>query len=136
MLQREAIEAEEERIREQVRQLPAEQRAAFHRETKRRLRDPDTYAALNWFCLVGLHHFYLGRIGRGLVDVSLVAAGIAGVLAGHVIASAAAMVVVFAVELVALFRSQLIVQDYNNRVQRRILDAHATGHEPNGQRKL
>lgn len=131
--QREAIEAEEERIREQVRQLPADARAAFHREARRRMRDPDTYAVLNWFFLVGLHHFYLGRVARGLTDVVVVAAGVGGIIAGYVAAGATAIVAVLAAELYALFRSQLIVQDFNNRVQRRILQeqGHASADDPN-----
>ncbi len=137
MREREAVEAEEERIREQVRRLPAHERAAFHRAARRRLRDPDTYAVLNWFFVVGLHHFYLGRIARGLTDLVLVAVGAGGIIAGYVVAGAAAIVAVLALELYALFRSQVIVQDFNNRVQRRVLQelGHASVDQPNSDRK-
>lgn len=57
--QRDTVEAEEERLRARARALPDRERAAFHREATRALRDPDTYGVLNWFLVVGLHHFYL-----------------------------------------------------------------------------
>lgn len=76
MLDRDSVEAEEEQLREAAAALPDEQRRGFYREVKRELKDPDTYAVLNWFFLVGLHHFYLRRWGRGLLDIGLVIAGI------------------------------------------------------------
>lgn len=134
MLDQRAIEAEEDRLRTVAAGLPDRERAAFHREARRRLRDPDTYAVLNWFFMVGLHHFYLGRYGRGLLDIGLVAAGIGLMIGGHVLFGIGAILVVFIVELQALFRSQVIVQDWNNREQRKLLreygvdpDASATG---------
>lgn len=123
-----AIEAEEDRLRAVVAGLPDKERAAFHRQARRRLRDPDTYAVLNWFFMVGLHHFYLGRHGRGLLDIALVAAGIGLVIGGHTLPGLGAIGVVFILELQALFRSQVIVQDCNNRIQRELL--HEYGVDP------
>ncbi len=134
MLDQRAIEAEEDRLRTAAARLPDSERAAFHRKARRRLRDPDTYAVLNWFFMVGLHHFYLGRHGRGLLDIGLVVAGIGLMVGGHVLFGIGAILVVFILELRALFRSQTIVQDWNNRIQRELLreygvdpDASATG---------
>lgn len=121
MLDRRAIEAEEDRLRAVAAGLPDLERAAFHREARRRLRDPDTYAVLNWFFMVGLHHFYLGRHGRGLLDIALVAIGIALMVGGHVLIGFGAILVVIILELQALFRSQVIVQAWNNRIQRELL---------------
>ncbi len=121
MLDQRTLEAEDDRLRAAAAGLPDNERAAFHREARRRLRDPDTYAVLNWFFMVGLHHFYLGRHGRGLLDIGLVAAGIGLVIGGQILFGLAAIMVVFILELLALFRSQVIVQAWNNRIQRQLL---------------
>lgn len=121
MLDLRAIEAEDDRLRAVAAGLPDKERAAFYREARRRLRDPDTYAALNWFFMVGLHHFYLGRHARGLLDIALVAAGIGLMIGGHALLGLGAILVVFILELQALFRSQVIVQAWNNRIQRELL---------------
>jgi hypothetical protein len=118
---RRAIDAEEDRLRAAAARLPDSERAAFYREARRRFRDPDTYAVLNWFFMVGLHHFYLGRHLRGLLDIALVAGGVALMIAGHGLAGLTAVLVVFVLELQALFRSQVIVQAWNNRIQRALL---------------
>lgn len=115
------IDAEEDRLRAAAAGLPDRERAAFYREARRRLRDPDTYAVLNWFFMVGLHHFYLGRYGRGLLDIGLVVAGIGLMIGGHMLAGLGPILVVFILELQALFRSQVIVQAWNNRIQRELL---------------
>lgn len=115
------IDAEEDRLRTAAASLPDRERAAFYREAQRRLRDPDTYAVLNWFFMVGLHHFYLGRYGRGLLDIGVVAAGIMLIIGGHMLAGLGSILVVFVLELQALFRSQVIVQVWNNRIQRQLL---------------
>lgn len=121
MLDQRTIDAEEDCLRAAVASLPDSERAAFHREARRRLRDPDTYAVLNWFFMVGLHHFYLGRYGRGLLDIGLVAAGIGLMIGGHLLVGLGAILVVFILELQALFRSQVIVQAWNNGLQRQLL---------------
>lgn len=124
MLKRAEVEAEEERLRARARALPRAQRAAFHREATRVLRDPDTYAVLNWFLVVGLHHFYLGRWARGALDVAAVAVAIPLALAGELVAAAALVGAVAVAELWALFRAQIIVQAWNNRRLRGLLERH------------
>lgn len=124
MLERDAVAAEEERLRERARALPDASRKAFHESLRHQLKDPDTYAALNWFFLVGLHHFYLGRWARGALDVALFAAGIGLLVLGQPWPGTALILVVGMVELWALFRAQLIVQDWNNGVYRRLLASY------------
>ena len=121
MLDQRAVDAEEDRLRAAAAGLPDKERAAFYREARRRLRDPDTYAVLTWFFMVGLHHFYLGRHGRGVLDIGLVAVGIGLMIGGHVLAGLGPILAVFILELQALFRSQVIVQAWNNRIQRELL---------------
>ena len=124
ILKRDEVDAEEERLREQVRNLPEQERKAFYDQLKRELRDPDTYAVLNWFFLVGLHHFYLGRWIRGLINVVLVAAGVAFMIYEQWITGAVLVGIVIVMEMWELFRSQIIVQDWNNRVYERLLAEH------------
>jgi TM2 domain-containing membrane protein YozV len=121
MLNKDDVEAEEERLRADARQLPDEARAAFFREVTRQLRDPDTYAVLNWFFLAGLHHFYLGRWGRGLFDLGFFLAGIVLIAMGQTLAGIVFVLFISIVELWALFRSQIIVHNFNNEIYRRVL---------------
>jgi TM2 domain-containing membrane protein YozV len=111
-LNREEIRQDEEKLRATVRDLPDEDRARYHREFQRRYRDPDTFAVLNWFFMAGLHHFYLGRVLRGAVNLLLMTTGLVSlaVLPPLGILLIAAVVVI---ELPALFRSQVIVADHN-----------------------
>lgn len=121
MLDRAAVEAEEEELREAAAALPDEQRRDFYREVKGELKDPDTYAVLNWFFVVGLHHFYLRRWGRGMLDVGLFAAGIVLIVAQQPLIGIALILLVAGLELWALVRSQVIVADWNNAIFRRVL---------------
>lgn len=124
MLDRQAVEAEEEALRERARALPEASRKAFYEEVREALKDPDTYAALNWFFLAGLHHFYLGRWWRGTLDLLLFAAGVTLLLAGQPWWGVALILAVTVVELWALFRAQIIVQDWNNSMYRQRLALH------------
>ena len=124
MLHRDGVEAEEERLREAVNALPDASRRAFYRDARRQVKDPDTYAALNWLFLTGAHHFYLGRWAHGLADLGLLLAGVALLFGPAFPLGIALLLALTALEAWALFRSQLIVQDWNNRIYRRLLERH------------
>ncbi len=115
MLDPHEIEREENRLRDLVAALPAEARKRYYERLRGRTRDPDTYATLNWFLVAGLHHFYLGKTLRGAVNLSVFLFGglMFFILPPLGIALVAAILVV---ELWALFRSQAIVRDHNNRI--------------------
>lgn len=121
MLKQEAVDAEEESLRAAIRGLSEEQRADFYRHAGKAVKDPDTYAALNWFFIAGLHHFYLKRWLLGLMDLAALFVAIAGFAAGQVWAGVVLLLVIYSWELVQLFRSQIIVQDWNNRLYRDLL---------------
>lgn len=130
MLSQEQVEQEEEDLRSEINQLPDEARRSFYRIVKKRIKDPDTYAVLNWFFLAGLHHFYLGRWVRGAINMVIFLIGIACILCGSIasyqtfrIALLGLFMVlgISAIELIALFRSQIIVQHYNNEMTRKTL---------------
>ncbi|MCW8194089.1 NRT1/PTR family MFS transporter [Proteobacteria bacterium 005FR1] len=124
MLNREAVEAEDERLSELAAQLPAPQRKDFYRALSRRLKDPDTYAALNWFFLAGLHHFYLGRWWWGAIDLAVFIIGVSLLFLQQYLPGILLILVISAIELWALFRAQVIVQDWNNRLTRDLLKQH------------
>jgi TM2 domain-containing membrane protein YozV len=127
MLNQREVDAEEERLRALAAALPEARRKTFYEEAKRKLRDPDTYAVLNWFCLAGLHHFYLGKWGWGLLNLAVFAAGIVLMVVYSVWLGCALILLVTAWELWALFRAQSIVQDRNNRLYRDLLRRHGDG---------
>lgn len=121
MLNQREVDAEEERLRALAQSLPDVQRKAFFQEAKERLRDPDTYAVLNWFFLAGLHHLYLGKWIKGLLNLAVFVAGIVLMFVQSVWLGLGLILVVSVWELWALFRAQIIVQDWNNRLYRDLL---------------
>lgn len=106
------VKAREDALRIRLRQLEDPDRAAFYRAYTPRLKDPDTYAVLNWLCLAGLHHFYLGRLAAGAFNLALMLTGVVLLFMAPIIGGAL-IALVFVAELPALFRSQLVVADYN-----------------------
>ena len=122
MLSRDAVEREEEALRAALAKLPDARRAEVYREAEKHLRDPDTYAALNWLLVSGLHHFYLRNRARGVGELAAAIAAVALFFTDLWGLGILLLLGVAALELYALFRSQVIVQDYNNRVLRAALD--------------
>jgi TM2 domain-containing membrane protein YozV len=115
MLDASEVEREENRLRDAVSALPNETRKRYYGRLKGRTKDPDTYATLNWFLVAGLHHFYLGKTARGVVNLAVFAVG---ALLFFILPpiGIAIIIAIFMVELWALFRAQIIVRDHNNRV--------------------
>ncbi len=123
MLNQDDVNKEEERLRVEIASLPDESRKEFYLKVKSRIKDPDTYAALNWFFITGIHHFYLGKWFYGILDLSLFLVGVMLVIMDYHLLGFSVIVFISVVELWALFRSQIIIQDWNNKVYRDILDA-------------
>lgn len=82
-----------------------------------RIKDPDTYAVLNWFFVAGLHHFYLANYPRGVVNLTLMLIGLLWIESVGLLL----ILLVFLIELPQLFKSQQIVHAYNNRVMKTLL---------------
>lgn len=120
MLSENEINAEEERIRRLVRRLPDDKRFAFFQQTERQLKDPDTYATLNYLFIAGLHHFYLGNWLRGLINLFVFLTGAVLLFTPFFFAGVLLIIIITLIELYALFKSQLIVQAHNNAVMQRI----------------
>ena len=113
----EELNIQEEQLRSEVNALSPEQRKLFYQQEKRLVKDPDTYAVLNWFFAAGLHHFYLGKFQRGAVNLTLMLIGILTIYSFGVFL----IIVVLLIELPQLFKSQRIIHQYNNQVMADIL---------------
>lgn len=121
MLKQRDVDEEEERLRQLVNELPDEKRKLFYDDVRLELRDPDTYAALNWFFMAGLHHFYLKKWLNGIFDLMMFVIGVVAIIAGYTWLGIALILLVSIWEMWALFRSQIIIQDWNNKIYRRLL---------------
>jgi TM2 domain-containing membrane protein YozV len=120
MLTSEQVLETEERLRKCVRALPDDKRSAFFKEAEQRLKDPDTYATLNYLFIAGLHHFYLGKWARGLFNIIVFLAGVVMLFTPLTIIGILLIAAITVVELYALFKSQVIVQAHNNRIMEQI----------------
>lgn len=120
MKTQEAIQEDEERIRKLVRELPDEKRLLFFKRAEKNLKDPDTYATLNYLFIAGLHHFYLGKWIRGSINLFIFLFGVVLLFTGFAFIGVLLLIVISLVELKALFRSQIVIQKYNNDVMEAI----------------
>lgn len=121
MLDREQVAREEEQLRIEVRNLSEQQRVAYYSRFEQEVKDPDTYAVLNYLFITGLHHFYLGKWLRGAVNLALFIVAVILMFTGLIWIGVALIAVVTIFELYALFRSQVIVQHHNNLLMRRLM---------------
>ncbi|PCK33071.1 hypothetical protein [Pseudoalteromonas piscicida] len=113
-----ALREHEETLRKQVAQLSPEARKQYYQLEEQLVKDPDTYAVLNYFFAAGLHHFYLGKTTRGAINLVLMLVGLALILYyGWIL-----LILVCLIELPQLFNSQKIVRKYNIDVMREVLD--------------
>ncbi|HHX8477725.1 TPA: hypothetical protein ACVO16_004509 [Vibrio diabolicus] len=111
----EQLEKKEELLRSQVNSLPENQKKEFYELQSKRLKDPDTYATLNWFFLGGFHHCYLGKYALFALELTLLTVSIIGLVLGH---SSALLILVLLVvyELPQLFFSQKIARQHNYKL--------------------
>ena len=116
MLNKEIVSEQQEQIRRQVRELSDEKRKLYYRIFEKRVKDPDTYATLNYIFIAGLHHFYIGKWQLGLLNITAFGGGIALIVAGFVEIGIAAIIGIALFELYELFRSQVIIQAHNNQI--------------------
>lgn len=120
-LKQRQVREDDERLRETIRGLSDAERSDFYRSYNESIRDPDTYAVLNWFFLAGLHHFYLGRFFRGSLNLLVMVLGIFFLLSkpelGFILIAG-----ILLIEIPALFRSQIIVEHHNIQAGWKILE--------------
>ncbi|WP_111977464.1 TM2 domain-containing protein [Algibacillus agarilyticus] len=109
---------EEEALRLEVAKLSPEQKKQYYSLETQRVKDPDTYAVLNYFFVTGLHHFYLGKNTQGLIDIVVLAIGILTIeYYGWIL-----IILISLYELPQLFKSQKILHQYNNDVMKQTLN--------------
>ncbi|MCA0937199.1 hypothetical protein LCL85_16785 [Vibrio alginolyticus] len=111
----ENLERNEELLRKQVSLLPESQRKEFYRRQSEELKDPDTYAALNWLFLGGFHHCYLGKYTLFAVELILLSVSIIGFVLGHP-SALLILILLVAYELPQLLFSQKIARQHNYHV--------------------
>lgn len=114
-----ALDQQEDALRSQVTRLEPSQRQYYYDIESQRIKDPDTYAALNYIIVGGLHHFYLGTGLYGLLNMMAMSCGVLTFALGGWIL----VVLVLLMELPQLLRAQTIVQQHNNQVMAESLDA-------------
>lgn len=130
MFSQKELNLEEHELREQIRSLPDVQRHYYHRLESRRLKSPARYLTLNRLFPLGLHHFYLRRWVRGLINISLTASGLVMLLATsqplYGIMLLLAMVII---EIPQLLNARHLVHSQNNQAMALCL-ARAEKYQP------
>jgi hypothetical protein len=111
----EQLEKNEDLLRSQVNSLPDDQKKEFYKRQSKRLKDPDTYATLNWFFVGGFHHCYLGKYSLFALELTLLTVSIVGLILDH---SSALLILALLViyELPQLFFSQKIARQHNYKL--------------------
>ena len=122
MLNQEKVDENEEELRKKIQSLDDDTKRKFYKIVKKKVKDPDTYAALNWFFITGLHHFYLGKWLMGFIDLSVLVVGILLMFLGQFELGIFLIVLISLIELWALFRSHIIIQDWNNQIQWKVIN--------------
>ncbi len=117
----EQLEKNEEQLRKQVNSLPEEKKKEFYRLQSKTLKDPDTYATLNWFCIGGLHHCYLGKYTLFMIELILLTISISGLYLGYP-TSLYLLLLLLIYELPHLFFSQKIARQHNYDLSCKIFD--------------
>lgn len=103
---------------EQINQLPTESKQKYYRTIRGALKDPDTYAVLNYCFICGLHHFYLNKPLFGIINLSAMLLGILlWQYYGFVL-----ILLIAAIELPQLFKAQYIVAKYNQDLMQETLE--------------
>ncbi|GAA5646794.1 MULTISPECIES: hypothetical protein [Vibrio] len=117
----EELKDKEEDLRSKVNSLTEEKKKAFYKRQVRELKDPDTYAVLNWLFLGGFHHIYLKRYKVFAIEFTLLVGSIIGLSLGY--RWPALLIVGLVVyELPQLFFSQKIARQYNYDTSSQILN--------------
>ena len=123
-LKKDLVEYESQRLKERVRELNDDQRKHYFNLLEPALKDHDTYAVLNYLLLPGLHHFYLGKFFRGSLNLIILLTGTSLIfLTKYVFVGTLIIFFILIVELLALFRSQVIVMNHNNHLSKEILES-------------
>ena len=123
-LKKDLVEYQSQNLKEKVRELNEDQRRRYFNLFEPAIKDHDTYAVLNYLLLPGLHHFYLGKFFRGSLNlISLIAGASLIFFTKYVFVGTLIIIFILIVELLALFRSEVIVMNHNNLLSEEILES-------------
>jgi hypothetical protein len=120
MKMEEALQKEES-LRSRAAQLDDAKRKIYYARLDKSIKDPDTYAVLNWIFLAGLHHFYLKKYLRGSLNLGGFLLGVAMLFTPFFIVGIIIIGLILIFELYELFFSQTIILEYNNKIAEDIL---------------
>ena len=120
-LKKEVVLEREEALRLEIRELDDSDKKRFHENFSLAVKDPDTYAVLNFFFMAGLHHFYLEKILGGTINLVVFSVGIGCIFLNAIVVGVLLIGVILVIELPALFRAQLIVGHHNNELSSQLL---------------
>ncbi|RJE76963.1 hypothetical protein BGP78_01570 [Pseudoalteromonas sp. MSK9-3] len=112
------LRAREDALRQSVSELPEDARKQYYQLELELIKDPDTYAVLNYFFAAGLHHFYLGKTLRGMINLVLMLIGLATLSSIGIFV----ILLVIVIELPQLFRSQKIITEHNITVMEDVIN--------------
>lgn len=122
-----------EGIEQRERALAGPARGRYFDDLEKELKDPDTYNVLVWvFGGLGIHRFYLGHVGHGMLHLFALPAGVILLILGLaepvdqelVMGGAFFIVLDFILWFRDVFRYRTIVGEYNNEIRLRLLELH------------
>lgn len=135
MFSEKELNLEEHELREQIRGLPDKQRQYYMTLESASLKNPDRYLLLNRLFPLGLHHFYLGRWGRGILNSGLTAIGLALLLGtDQVVYGLMLLAAMVFIEIPQLLNARHLVHSRNNRIMARCLARAQKYQDREGQR--
>lgn len=120
-LNTEEVDNKEESLRLRVSLLEGDKRKSYYTRMENEIKDPDTYAVLNWIFLAGLHHFYIGKYIRGAGNLLGFALGVTFLFSSEPVIGAVIIGLILIFELYELFFSQSLIKQYNNEISEKIL---------------
>jgi len=122
MFSEKELNLEETELREQVSLLTPAQHEIYLQMEQSLRKHPGTYATLNWFFLLGLHHFYLRRWPRGIIDLLLSSIALYILFTTDSPAYGGALLLAVAIiEVPQLLNYEHLVHSHNNQMMRRCL---------------
>lgn len=122
MFSQKELDLEEHVLREQIQQLSPTELAFYDQLEIPRLKQADTYLKLNLLFPLGVHHFYLRRWDRALLNVLTSAIGLMSVSGinpwgtRNELLALALLVAIAIIEVPQLLNARLLVQSRNNRI--------------------
>jgi TM2 domain-containing membrane protein YozV len=117
MFSEKELNLEEHELRDSIRALLASQRRRYDLQEARLLKRPSTYLRLNLLFPLGLHHFYLGRMIRGLMNLSLTLTALFLLLYTEFIAYGwMVLLATILLDIPQLMNARLLVHSRNNQI--------------------